>query len=140
MDKCVVVNQIMYKLPSMEIIPQEYMIYQKVPKDGYYKIYLGNCGRDDCKPGSYPQKCIDNKCISKKKCAVYCVESIVDKVSIVIDGFNNKDSAQAFINWYSGSGEQDSEAWLEEEHMNNKLVNPRAYIDSDIKMRIEEKY
>jgi len=36
------------------------------------------------------------------------------KFRVVLDGFDTKEQAQAFINWYGGSGEQDSECWLQE--------------------------
>ena len=33
---------------------------------------------------------------------------------VVFDGFETEEQAKAFASWYSGSGEQDSECWLEE--------------------------
>ena len=32
---------------------------------------------------------------------------------LVIKGFKNKDEAETFLSWYSGSGEQDASIWFE---------------------------
>lgn len=37
----------------------------------------------------------------------------VDKVKLVITGFEDKSQIQAFVNWYEGQGEQDIDIWLE---------------------------
>jgi hypothetical protein len=33
---------------------------------------------------------------------------------VVFDGFETEEQAKAFADWYEGSGEQDSECWLQE--------------------------
>ena len=34
--------------------------------------------------------------------------------NVKISGFNTQAEAEAFIGWYSGSGEQEAEAWFQE--------------------------
>ena len=33
---------------------------------------------------------------------------------VIFDGFDTLEQAEEFSNWYAGSGEQDSEVWLQE--------------------------
>ena len=37
-----------------------------------------------------------------------------NKIKVIFDGFETIEQARTFAEWYSGSGEQDSCIWLEE--------------------------
>lgn len=47
---------------------------------------------------------------------------------VIIEGFDNIEDAQIFVDWYSGSGEQDSELWFEESFLQKETKRKSAYV------------
>lgn len=41
-------------------------------------------------------------------------ENNISTFKVIFDGFETEEQAQSFVDWYEGSGEQDSAIWLEE--------------------------
>lgn len=52
--------------------------------------------------------------INKIRELVNLIPDKSDNIKVIFDGFENDEQAIAFADWYSGSGEQDSTYWLEE--------------------------
>ena len=50
--------------------------------------------------------------------------------AVLVKGFKTQEQAEAFIKWYAGSGEQDSEIWFEE-------CGFLAYTDDDLTFPIK---
>ena len=53
-----------------------------------------------------------------------------EKYSVTIEGFSSKAEAEEFINWYSGSGESDSNIWFEERQMEGLIEHSNMQVDS----------
>ena len=67
---------------------------------------------------------------------------------VEIEGFNTKEEAEEFINWYSGQGEQDADIWFdcrkEEGTIDASSMNvdcgktfPLSWTDKTVKMAIK---
>jgi len=50
--------------------------------------------------------------------------------SVTIEGFSTKAEAEEFINWYSGSGEQDAENWFSERKAEGLIEHNSMTVDS----------
>lgn len=52
---------------------------------------------------------------------------------IIIEGFNNIEDAQIFVDWYRSYGERDSEIWFEEATLQKITKRTSAYVEKVIR-------
>lgn len=61
-------------------------------------------------------------------------------INVIFKGFETIEQAQEFAEWYSGSGEQESGAWLEEStdiqsaYVENITTNPEGNVEVELKL------
>jgi len=60
----------------------------------------------------------------------YSIDKEKELFSVNITGFESKEEAQAFIDWYSGQGEQDSEFWFECRQDEGEIKHSKMLVDS----------
>jgi len=62
----------------------------------------------------------------------YSVSEEVSEFSVVITGFSSKAEAEAFVEWYDGSGEQNSFIWFEARKFEGKIKHSIMNVSSKI--------
>ena len=71
----IVENDTAKKLNGEEI-PKEHIVYNKMPKDGIYKLEKNNCGKKECDILSPNPGCVLKKIYSKENCALYSFDEL----------------------------------------------------------------